>query len=244
MVSSDLWDEATAAIYDDEEASMFTHEVVDPAVDFLCRLAGTGSALEFAIGTGRIGIPLMRRGVAVSGIELSPFMISRLQSKVSEADLSVVEGDMATTTVPGEFSLVYLVWNSISNLRTQKEQVECFANAARHLGAGGRFVIELFVPPLRRFPPGQLAVPFDTSEAHSGFDTFDLPTQGCTSHHYTRQSDGTIRYSVGHFRYIWPSECDLMAQLAGMELEHRVEEWDGTPFTSESEKHISVWRKI
>ncbi len=244
MVSSDVWDEETAAVYDDEAAEMFAPEVVEPAVDFLARLAGSGPVLEFAIGTGRIGVPLMRRGLRVTGIELSTAMIRRLRGKVSEAELPVVVGDMATTTVPGEFSLVLLVWNGISNLRTQPEQVECFRNAARHLSPGGRFVVELFVPPLRRLPPGQVAVPFEVSEAHTGFDTLDVANQQCTSHHYTRQPDGTVRYDVGHFRYIWPAECDLMAQLAGMELETRVEDWDGTPFTSESEKHISVWRKV
>ena len=244
MVSSDVWDDETAAVYDDEAAEMFAAEVVEPAVSFLARLAGIGPALEFAIGTGRIGIPLMKRGIPVRGIELSTSMTSRLRTKISEAELPVVVGDMATTSVPGEFSLVYLVWNSISNLRTQEEQVECFRNAARHLVPGGRFVIELFVPPLRRFPPGQVGVPFEVSEAHTGIDTFDLVTQECNSHHYTCQSDGTMRYGVGHFRYIWPAECDLMAQLAGMELESRVEDWDGKPFTSESEKHVSVWRKL
>lgn len=232
-----------AAVYDEEAAEMFSSEIVEPAVSFLARLAGLGPALEFAIGTGRIGIPLMQRGIPVTGIELSASMVSRLRAKVSEAELQVVIGDMATATAPGEFSLVFLVWNSISNLRTQEEQVECFRNAARHLAPGGRFVIELFVPPLRRLPPGQVAVPFDVSEAHTGFDTFDLVVQGCNSHHYTRRSDGTMRYDVGHFRYIWPAECDLMAQLAEMELESRVENWDGKLFTSESEKHISVWRK-
>jgi SAM-dependent methyltransferase len=244
MASSDIWDDETAAVYDEEESAKFAPDIVEPAVDFLARLAGTGPALEFAIGTGRIGVPLMRRGVAVSGIELSVSMVQRLREKVSEADLPVVIGDMATATVPGDFSLVFVVWNSISNLRTQSEQVQCFANAARHLVPGGRFVIELFVPPLRSFPPGQVAVPFDVSAAHSGFDTFDLVTQACDSHHYTRQQDGAIRYSIGHFRYIWPAECDLMAQLAGMELESRVEDWSDTPFTSESGSHVSVWRKL
>ncbi len=243
MASSDVWDEETAATYDEEAAQMFAPDVVDPAVDFLARLAGSGRALEFAIGTGRIGIPLLRRGVPTSGIELSAPMVSRLRTKASEAELPVVVGDMATTSLPGEFGLVFIVWNSISNLRTQDEQVECFRNAARHLAPGGRFVVELFVPQLRRLPPGQVAVPFDVSEAHTGFDTFDLATQSCYSHHYTRQPDGTMRYGVGHFRYIWPAECDLMAQLAGLELESRVEDWNGRTFSSESEKHISVWRK-
>ncbi|MCZ3386809.1 MAG: class I SAM-dependent methyltransferase [Actinomycetia bacterium] len=244
MVSSDVWDEDTAAVYDEEAADMFAPEVGEPTVDFLARLAGTGPALGFAIGTGRIGIPLVRRGVPVTGIELSPAMMARLRAKVCEADLPVVVGDMATTQVPGEFSLVFLVWNSISNLRTQREQVECFRNAARHLSPGGRFVIELFVPALRRLPLGQVAVPFEVSEAHTGLDTLDVVTQECQSHHYTRQPDGAMRYDVGHFRYIWPAECDLMAQLAGMELEARVGDWDGTPFTSDSDKHVSVWRKV
>lgn len=244
MVTSDVWDEETAAVYDEEAAEMFAPEVVEPAVEFLARLAESSPALGFAIGTGRIGIPLRRRGVPVTGIELSEAMTRRLRAKISKADLPVVVGDMATTTVPGQFGLVFLVWNSISNLRTQEEQVECFRNAARHLAPGGRFVIELFVPPLRRLPPGQVAVPFDVSEAHTGFDTFDLVTQGCNSHHYTRRPDGTIRHGVGHFRYIWPAECDLMAQLAGMVLESRVEDWNGSPFTSESDTHVSVWRKV
>jgi SAM-dependent methyltransferase len=244
MVSSEVWDEETAAVYDEEAADMFAPEVVDPAVEFLARLAGSGPALEFAIGTGRIGIPLMRRGVPVTGVELSAPMVSRLRAKVSEADLPVVMGDMATTRVAGEFGLVFLLWNSISNLRTQEEQVECFRNAARHLALGGRFVIELFVPPLRRLPPGQVAVPFEVSETHTGFDTFDIARQECNSHHYTLRSDGTMRYDVGHFRYIWPAECDLMARLAGMELDDRFEDWDRKPFNSESEKHISVWHKV
>ena len=150
MVSSDVWDEHSAAVYDEEAAEMFAPEVVDPAVDFLAALAGSGPALAFAIGTGRIGIPLVQRGVPVVGIELSAPMAARLRAKISEVDLPVVVGDMATTRVPGEFSLVFLVWNSISNLRTQSEQVECFRNAARHLSPGGRFVIELFVPSVRR----------------------------------------------------------------------------------------------
>jgi SAM-dependent methyltransferase len=243
MVSSDVWDEETAAVYDDEAADMFAPEVIEPTVEMLARLADSGPALEFAIGTGRIGVPLMRRGVPVMGIELSGPMAARLRAKVAEDDLPVVLGDMATTTVSGTFSLVFLVWNGISNLRTQDEQVQCFRNAAAHLAPGGRFVIELFVPPLRRLPPGQVGVPFQVSSEHTGFDTFDLVTQQCTSHHYWRNDDGTIRYDEGHFRYIWPAECDLMAKLAGMELEARYEDWSGTPFTGVSEKHISVWAK-
>ena len=243
MASSDVWDEETAAHYDEDSAEMFSEEVVTPAVHLLASLAGGGRALGFAIGTGRLGIPLMRSGVPVEGIELSPAMAARLHSKVGPDELPVTVGDMATTVVPGEFSLVFLPWNSLSNLRTQQEQVECFRNAARHLRPGGYFVVELFVPPLRMLVPGQVAVPFDVSEAHTGFDTFDVVAQTCISHHYTKGDDGTIRYGAGHFRYVWPAECDLMAQLAGMSLIDRYADWDQSPFTAESAKHVSVWRK-
>ncbi|NUT34429.1 MAG: class I SAM-dependent methyltransferase [Hamadaea sp.] len=243
MTSSDLWDEDDAARYDESSADMFAPGVLDPAVDFLARLAGSGPALEFAIGTGRVAIPLAARGIAVTGIEYSQPMVDQLRRKVSAQELPVTVGDMATTTVPGEFSLVYVVWNSIGNLRTQDEQVECFRNAARHLAPGGRFVIELWVPGIRRFPPGQTAVPFEVTDRHVGLDTYDMTTQQGTSHHYTRDADGSVRYGFSNFRYIWPAECDLMARLAGMTLEQRVAGWDGAPFTSDSESHVSVWRK-
>jgi SAM-dependent methyltransferase len=243
VVTSEIWDEETAARYDADAADRFAPGVLDPTVNFLSRLAGSGAALEFAIGTGRVGIGLATRGVTVTGIELSEPMASHLRRKVDESTLPVFVGDMATTVVPGEFSLVYLVWNGISNLLTQEAQVRCFKNAAQHLSSGGRFVIELWIPPLRRLPPGQVAVPFSVGEGHLGFDTYDTVTQRCTSHHYRRDTDGTIRYETGHFRYMWPSECDLMATLAGLEFESRVADWDGSPFTSESESHVSVWRK-
>jgi SAM-dependent methyltransferase len=243
MTSSDVWDEETAERYDEISAEMFAPQVLDPAVDFLARLAGSGPALELAIGTGRVAIPLAARGVSVAGIELSQPMVDKLQRKVGAEALSVATGDMATMTVPGQFSLVYVVWNSIGNLRTQDEQVECFRNAARHLSPGGRFVVELGVPGIRRFPPGQAAVPFEVADRHVGFDTYDMVTQQGTSHHYWRRDDGSARYGYCNFRYIWPAECDLMARLAGLELEQRVGDWDGKPFTSDSESHVSVWRK-
>lgn len=243
MTSSDLWDEETAARYDQSSAEKFAPEVLQPTVAFLARLAGPGPALEFALGTGRVAIPLAARGIPVTGIELSQPMVDQLRRKVAGDYLPVVVGDMATTTVPGEFSLVYVVWNSLGNLRTQEEQVQCFRNAARHLSPGGRFVIELWVPGIRRFPPGQAAVPFHVSDRHVGFDTYDLTTQRGTSHHYWRLEDGSTRYGYSNFRYIWPAECDLMAQLANLELEQRVADWDAGPFTSESESHVSVWRK-
>lgn len=241
MVSSDLWDAESAERYDETSAFMFEPEVLDPAVRFLAALAGDKPALEFAIGTGRVAIPLIRRGVGVSGIEFSQPMVDRLHEK--DPAVPVVVGDMATSTVNGEFSLVFLVWNSIGNLRTQAEQVECFRNAARHLMPGGRFVIELGIPAIRRYPPGQTAVPFHVGHRHLGFDTFDLTTQQGTSHHYWGNPDGTARYETSNFRYIWPAECDLMAQLAGMSLEQRVSDWNGSPFTNDSESHVSVWRK-
>ncbi|GHA99154.1 methyltransferase [Streptomyces thermoviolaceus subsp. thermoviolaceus] len=244
MTSSELWSREAAERYDAEETGMFSAAVVGPTVDFLAGLAGDGPALEFAIGTGRVAVPLRRRGVPVTGIELSEHMAAVLRRKVDEETLPVVIGDMATTVVPGAFTLVYLVYNTISNLLTQDEQVECFRNAARHLLPGGRFVVELGVPPLRFLPPGQTAVPFDVSERHLGFDTIDPVAQLLVSHHFTRDGDDDhYRREASRHRYAWPAELDLMARLAGLELERRVADWDGTPFTQESEKHISVWRK-
>ena len=240
-----MWGEETAARYDADSAERFAPEVLDPTVDRLERLADDGPALELAIGTGRVGVPLAARGVPVTGIELSEPMVAQLRRKVDEEQIPVHVGDMATTVVPGAgtFSLVYLVWNSISNLRTQTEQVQCFRNAAHHLRPGGRFVIDLWVPPIQRLAPGEMAVPMVIGDGHLVFDTYDLVTQECTSHHYRRLDDGSVRYGAGHFRYIWPAECDLMAQLAGMQLESRWADWNGSPFTATSESHVSVWRR-
>ncbi|XQE79766.1 class I SAM-dependent DNA methyltransferase [Streptomyces microflavus] len=247
MTSSELWTRATADRYDAEEAEEAENSsaaVLGPALAFLAELAGDGRALEFAIGTGRVGIPLRERGVPVVGIELSEHMAAVLRRKADEETLPVTIGDMATTVVPGGFALVYLVYNTISNLLTQDEQVDCFRNAARHLEPGGRFVIELLMPPLRFLPPGRTAVPFDVSERHLGFDTVDLVEQMLVSHHFTRDGDdGRYRRANSRHRYAWPTELDLMARIAGLELERRVADWDGTPFTQDSAKHISVWRK-
>jgi SAM-dependent methyltransferase len=246
VTSSEVWDEETAAKYDADATEHFAPDVLDPTVDLLERLAEDGPALEFAIGTGRVGIPLAARGVPVTGIELSEPMVALLRRKVDEEQIPVLVGDMATTVVPGagSFSLVFLVWNSISNLRTQAEQVQCFKNAAQHLRPGGRFVIELWVPPIQRLLPGEEAVPMSIDEGHLVFDTYDLVTQECTSHHYHRDDDGSVRYATGHFRYIWPAECDLMAELAGLELESRSADWIGSPFLARSDGHVSVWRKV
>ncbi|MFG3196943.1 class I SAM-dependent DNA methyltransferase [Streptomyces sp. NPDC048208] len=244
MTSSELWDRASAERYDAEETEMSSAAVLGPTVDFLADLAGEGRALEFAVGTGRVAVPLRERGVPVAGIEFSEHMAAVLRRKVDEETLPVTRGDMATTVVPGEFSLVYLVYNTISNLLTQEEQVECFRNAARHLAPGGRFVVELGVPPLRLLPPTQAAVPFDVSTGHIGFDTFDLVAQILVSHHLTQDGeDGRYRRSASRHRYAWPAELDLMAHIAGLRLERRVADWTGAPFTDASTKHVSVWRK-
>ena len=243
MTSSDVWDEQRAERYDDGCADMFAPEVLGPTLDVLEDLAQGSAVLELAIGTGRVGVPLAQRGLAVSGIELSEPMVAQLREKIGPDALPVVVGDMATTLVEGEFGLVYLVFNTIGNLRTQDEQVACFANAARHLRPGGRFVVEVGVPPLRRQPPGQGAVPFDVSESRVGIDTLDLVDQQATSHHYTRESDGRFSHVSHHYRFVWPSELDLMARLAGLPLEHRWAGWDRIPFTTDSESHVSVWRK-
>ncbi|QIM20891.1 class I SAM-dependent methyltransferase [Phycicoccus sp. HDW14] len=251
MTSSDLWDRETADRYDDASAGMFAPEVLDPTVRALAdlaALAGDRPVLELAIGTGRVAIPLAERGLEVHGIELSAPMAERLHAKRRRAerpDLPVVVGDVATATAPGAgtYGLVLLVFNTLGNLRTQDEQVAVFANAARHLAPGGRFVVELGVPGLRRLPPGQTAIPFEVADHHVGFDTYDPATQQATSHHYTREADGSFRYGRHNFRYVWPAECDLMARLAGMTLERRTADWHGTPFTAESGSHVSVWRK-
>lgn len=243
MTRSDLWDRGTAERYDADSSEMFSPEILDPTVDFLAELAADGAALEFAVGTGRVAVPLASRGVPVSGIELSAPMVDQLRKKAGADEVPVVVGDMTRSTMPGEFSVVFLVWNSLSNLVTQEDQVECFRNAARHLRTGGRFVVELWVPELRRLSEGQIVAVGSTSPTHLVLDEFDLVTQGCISHHYRHEPDGTVRYGAGHFRYAWPAELDLMARLAGMHLEHRFADWSRNPFTSESTSHISVWRK-
>ncbi len=223
---------------------MFADVVLEATVDCLAELAGGGAALEFAIGTGRVAVPLAARGVPVAGIELSADMLAVLRSKPQVSDIAAVEGDMAVTHVEGEFSLVYLVYNTITNLTSQDEQVACFENAARHLRPGGRFVIENGVPGLRRLPPGNLGVPFAVTEDYIGIDDFIDRThkQISRSRHFSRRDDGSFREFTAPFRYVWPSELDLMARIAGMMLEHRWAWWDRSPFTGESPSHVSVWQ--
>ena len=236
------FDERVAARYDDSEAEMFEAEAIDPVVEVLAELAGSGRALELGIGTGRIALPLARRGVSVHGIDLSKAMVARLRAKRDGEDIGVTIGDFATTTVDGSFSLAYLVFNTIMNLTTQAAQVACFRNAAAHLEPGGCFVIEVTIPDLRQLPPGETFHVFNASENHRGIDEYEVATQGLTSHHF-ETVDGTVERLSIPFRYAWPSELDLMAQLAGMELRSRWGGWKREPFTSESTKHVSVWEK-
>ena len=242
MNQADIWDTDAAEGYDTPGTGMFSPEILGPAVERLAELAGKGRALEFAIGTGRVAVPLWQRGVPVSGIEISPPMVAQLRAKAGEEEIPVVIGDMATTVVPGRYELVYLVFNTISNLLTQAEQVACFRNAARHLGPGGRFVIELWVPELRRLPPGQEAVVWQSEPGYIGLDTYDLLRQHVVSHHFNFDEGRQARLFRSQHRYIWPSELDLMAELAGFRLESRHADWAGSEFTAESRSHISVYR--
>jgi SAM-dependent methyltransferase len=232
-----------AARYDETSVDMFDPRVVGPTVDFLADRAGDGAALEFGIGTGRIALPLVERGIRVSGIDLSESMVANLREKPGSEQIEVAVGDFATTRVPGPFSLVYLVFNTIDNLTTQDEQVACFENAAAHLGPGGCFVIEVGVPDLRRLPYGERFALFDVSEDHIGIDEYDVATQGLVSHHWQRNEDGSFHKGSGPFRYVWPSELDLMARIAGLRLRERWGDWNREPFTNESRKHVSVWQQ-
>jgi SAM-dependent methyltransferase len=238
----DHFGEPVAARFDERYAKKADPAEVDPIVDLLVELAGDGAALELGVGTGRIALPLAARGVPVHGIDLSEAMLARLRAKPGAERLGVTLGDFATTRVEGQFSLAYLVANTIMNLTTQDEQVACFENVAAHLEPGGCFVIEVVVPGLQRLPPGETFQPFDVSPEHLGFDEIDVVTQSLVSHHYWVE-DGTVEVFSPPFRYVWPSELDLMARLAGMTLRERWGDWSREQFTSESRKHVSVWEK-
>jgi SAM-dependent methyltransferase len=242
-VPKDYFGEKVAEQYDTTSAEMFAPAVVDPAVDFLAELAGDGAALELGIGTGRIALPLAQRGIRVHGIDLSQAMVARLRAKPGGDQIAVTIGDFASTRVAGTFSVAYLVFNTIGNLTTQDAQVACFENVAAHLEPGGCFVIEVVVPDLQRLPRGESFVIFDVSETHVGIDEYDVVNQGLVSHHWQRTGDGRFVKESGPFRYVWPSELDLMARLAGMTLRERWGDWSRAPFTSESTKHVSVWEK-
>ena len=237
-----VWGAEAARDYDRATAAMSTPEVIGLTVDFLGAHAGAGPVIEFAIGTGRIALPLAAAGVDVRGIELSEAMIAELRAKPGGDALVVVVGDMATTRLPGQFSLVYLVFNTITNLLSQELQEACVGNAAAHLRAGGAFVVETFVPPLRGLTPGERFTPFDVSPEHVGIDEIDTVEQQLVSHHYDMR-DGSARYTRSLHRYVWPSELDLMAAHAGLTLAERWADWARTPFTEASTSHVSVWVK-
>jgi SAM-dependent methyltransferase len=236
------FDERVAARYDESAAEMFDSAVVGPVVDFLVEIAGNGRALELGMGTGRIALPLAQRGVPVHGIELSRAMAARLRAKPGAEDIGLTIGDFATSAVDGAFTVAYLVFNTIMNLTTQAAQVACFRNVATHLDPGGCFVIEVGVPGLQRLPPGETIHAFHVSETRWGFDEYDVARQGLTSHHF-EVIDGRLESFSVPFRYAWPAELDLMAQLAGMKLRERWSGWKREPFTSDSRKHVSVWEK-
>jgi SAM-dependent methyltransferase len=242
MHDDDIWDTGTAKSYDTPGIGMFSPDVLGPTVDRLAELAGGGRALEFAIGTGRVAVPLSERGVSVTGIDASLAMIAQLRTKADEATIPVIHGDMATTVAPGRYTLVYLVYNTISNLPTQTGQVRCFRNAARHLVSGGRFVVELWVPDLRRLPPGQQAVVWRSEPDCIGLDVYDVVQQKVVSHHFRFDKGRQAHIFRSRHRYIWPAELDLMAELAGFDLESRHADWIGSPFTAESPSHVSVYR--
>ncbi|GAA5004799.1 methyltransferase domain-containing protein [Actinopolymorpha pittospori] len=244
MGDESVWGVETAARYDSPGTGMFAAQVLGPTVDRLSALAGDAPALEFAIGTGRVAVPLAERGVRVAGVELSRPMIDQLRTKVGHDTIPVVEGDMTTAIAPGagDFGLVYLVYNAISCLLTQAEQVECFRNAARHLRPGGRFVIELWVPELRKLPPGRQATVGRVEPGYILLDTYDVLNQHVVSHHFRFGDGKRAELFRSPHRYIWPAELDLMAQCAGFELETRHADWHEAPFTAESTSHVSVYQ--
>ena len=234
--------ERVAAVYDAHSASMYDPDVLEPAVDTLTELAGDGAALEFAVGTGRIALPLAERGVRVVGFDSSQAMLDQLRAKPGGENLETSVGDMASTHVEGEFTLVYLVFNTIFNLTSQDGQVACFENAARHLGPGGRFVIEARVPELQRLPLGQTVLPWRADAEGMSFYVYDVTTQRLEGRHYNFV-DGGIQPSPIELRYAWPAELDLMARIAGLRLEHRWANFRREAFTHLSPAHVSVYVK-
>jgi SAM-dependent methyltransferase len=242
-VDEGYFGERVAGTYDAHSGGMFAPEVIGPAVDLLAELAGDGAALEFAIGTGRIALPLAERGVAVAGIDNSEAMLAQLRTKAGAERIDARVGDMAATRVEGEFSLVYLVFNTIFNLTSQDAQVACFENAAAHLEPGGRFVIEARVPELQRLPLGQTVLPWRADPEGMSFYVFDTTVQRMDGQHFYL-ADGRMQASPIELRYAWPSELDLMARIAGMRLQDRWSGWRREPFTGLSPAHVSVYERM
>jgi SAM-dependent methyltransferase len=241
-VPEDHFGERVAARFDERYAYQSDSAVLDPMVDFLAGLAGSGAAIELGIGTGRVALPLAERGVRVHGVDLSEAMVERLGAKPGADRIGVTIGDFATRRVDGEFAVAYVVANTIMNLAAQDEQVACFQNVANHLEPGGCFVIEVLVPRLQRLPYGETLQPFALTPTHLGFDEYDIARQGLISHHFWIEGD-RVEYLSPPFRYVWPSELDLMARLAGLTPRERWSGWNREPFTSTSEKLVGVWEK-
>lgn len=241
-MAENYFDERVARTYESRWPEVTSAAAVEPLVDFLTARHGNGPVLEFAIGTGRVALPLARRGVRVHGIELSPDMVAELRKKPGSDEVEVTIGDMAATRLGSDFSLVYLVANTIMNLTTQDAQVACFENAAAHLRPGGCFVVEVMIPALRLLPPGQTLVPFALTPTHVGVDEYDVVNQRSWSHHWW-ELDGQLDRMSAPFRYVWPAELDLMARIAGLRLRERWGGWREEPFTAESRSHVSVWEK-
>jgi SAM-dependent methyltransferase len=242
-VAETRFDEWVAHHYRTLWPELFEPTLIERTVDFLAGLASGGAALEFGIGTGRIALPLSRRGLQVHGIELSQAMITQLLSESDGTKIGVTLGDFATATADGVFDLVYLLRNTITNLTSQDEQVECFANAARHLRPGGTFLIENYVPELRRIPPGEHSHVFTATPSHIGVGDYDFLNQIEVSRHWWT-IDGELRAFSSPHRYVWPSELDLMALVAGLRPSGRWSDWDRSSFTAESRSHISTWEKV
>jgi hypothetical protein len=243
-MGSITWGQDIAEVYDKTYLAQFSPSVLDPLVDVLAGLARGGPALEFAVGTGRVALPLSARGIAVAGIELSPHMAGRLRAKPGAEAVPVTVGDMTTTRVPGAFTLVYLVANTIMNVTTQDDQLAVFASAAAHLEAGGCFAVEVIVPQLRRVPTGQAGWVFTLDPDHVGIETFDdTVAQIAWSHHWIDVDGQLVRHSAP-YRYVWPSELDLMARITGFRVRDRWAGWDRTPFTSASHSQVAVFEKL
>lgn len=242
-MGSIVWGRELAEAYDATYAAKAEPSVVHPMVDLLADLAGGGRALEFAVGTGRVALPLSARRVPVHGIELSPHMVEQLRAKPGADTVPVTVGDMTSTRVPGTFALVYLVANTMMNVTTQDDQLAVFANAAAHLEPGGCFVVEVIVPQLRRVPLGDVARVFTLEPDHVGIETFDdLVRQVVWSHHWVEVNGRLVRHSAP-YRYVWPSELDLMARIAGLRTRVRWAGWGRDPFTSESTSQVAVFDK-
>ncbi|MEM8808144.1 MAG: class I SAM-dependent methyltransferase [Cyanobacteria bacterium P01_G01_bin.38] len=241
MHSDGYFDERVAATYDND-VNAFNPEAIEPVVDFLAELVGSGNALEFGVGTGRIALPLAMKGIKVHGIELSNAMIAKLAEKTGSDRISVTQGNFATISCGESFALVYLIFNSIMNLTTQDEQVRCFQNAASHLRSGGSFVVEVMVPALQLLPHGETNHVFDLRDNHWGIDTYDVVSQSLKSHHLNVRNQ-KLELSSIPFRYVWPSELDLMARIANLKLKARWGGWKKEPFTNTSRYHVSVWEK-